>query len=167
MKLIIGAVEYDVTDSIQKATLGDLMKLKVKTKTATFVGVTAKSINQTFIDVGKRLQENGKVRRERYAAYVGAGGDLSEDEADLSEPGDWTFIDLLGDEDFLVNMQGLIYLARRHAGESLEVEDAADTPFDSFSIQDEDEADDAPKVLAGSVADEKSDTNPTLPVSMI
>ena len=163
MKLVIGSTEYDVTDSIQKATLGDLMKLKVKTKTASFIGVTAKSINQTFIAIGKHLTEAGELRKTRYAEYVLAGGDLPEDEVDLSTPTDWSTIDLLGDEDFLVNMQGLIYLARRRAGEQLEVEDAADTPFDSFSLVDDTDSEavtDAPKGLTDSAADDEP-TPPT------
>ena len=168
MKLIIDTTEYDVTDSIQKATLGDLMKLKVKTKTSTFIGVTAKSINQTFIAIGTQLAAARELRSTRYAEYVLAGGDLAEDEVDLSSPNDWNTIDLLGDEDFLVNMQGLIYLARRRAGEQLEVEDAADTPFDSFSLTDDSEAEpDAPKGLTGSAADGEPRAQTLSPISTI
>ena len=163
MKLIIGTTEYDVTDSIQKATLGDLMKLKVKTKTSTFIGVTAKSINQTFIAIGKHLTAAGELRATRYAEYVSAGGDLAEDEVDLSNPDDWSTIDLLGDEDFLLNMQGLIYLARRRAGELLEVEDAADTPFDSFSLSTDDADEEAVTVAPKGLTDSAADDGPQLP----
>lgn len=115
MKLRIDDTEYDVQEAISGATLGDLMKLKVKTKTADFLGVTVKSIKSTFKDIGQRLQD--------------------DEEFDT--------LDLLGDEGFLINMQGLIYLARRKAGERIEVEDAGDTAFSSFGfIFDDDEADD-------------------------
>ena len=58
MKLLVNDSEYDVTESIQGAALGDLMYLKVKTRGATFVGdsaflgVTVKGIQDTFESVG-------------------------------------------------------------------------------------------------------------------
>lgn len=110
MKLVIGETEYDITESVQYATLNDLMKLKVKTKTPDFLGVTAKSIDATFKAVGLRMQDPA-----------------------------FEAVDLLGDEDFLVHLQGLVYLAKRRAGEKIEVDEAGDTPFQSITFKSEDE----------------------------
>ena len=45
MKLIVNDVVYDVTASLQNAALGDLLTLKLKTKTVDFLGVTVKFIH--------------------------------------------------------------------------------------------------------------------------
>lgn len=125
MKLAVDGVEYDVVDAISKAALGDLLKLKVKTKTSEFPGVTVKTIQKCFTTIG-----------------------------DLVQSEDFDVLDLLGDEDFLINMTGLIYLARRQAGEHLEVSDAAAVSFSSVEfIMDDDEVVEAPKGLTTSVGD--------------
>ena len=123
MKLIVNDVVYDVTASLQNAALGDLLTLKLKTKTSDFLGVTVKFIQDTFTAVGQRMTD---------------------------EP-DFDALELLGDEDFLRAMSGLIFLARRGVGETLDVSEAFDTKFQQFRIEPEDdEVDDAaPKESVG------------------
>lgn len=123
MKLIVNDVLYDVTASLQNAALGDLLTLKLKTKTVDFLGVTVKFIQDTFAAVGQRMTD---------------------------EP-DFDPLELLGDEDFLRAMSGLIFLARRGVGETLDVSEAFDTKFQQFRIEPEDdEVDDAaPKESVG------------------
>ena len=116
-------VTYDVTASLQNAALGDLLTLKLKTKTVDFLGVTVKFIQDTFAAVGQRMTD---------------------------EP-DFDPLELLGDEDFLRAMSGLIFLARRGVGETLDVSEAFDTKFQQFRIEPEDEDvdDAAPKESVG------------------
>lgn len=123
MKLIVNDVVYDVTASLQNAALGDLLTLKLKTKTSDFLGVTVKFIQDTFAAVGQRMTD---------------------------EP-DFDPLELLGDEDFLRAMSGLIFLARRGVGETLDVSEAFDTKFQQFRIEPEDEDvdDAAPKESVG------------------
>lgn len=123
MKLIVNDVVYDVTASLQNAALGDLLTLKLKTKTVDFLGVTVKFIQDTFAAVGQRMTD---------------------------EP-DFDPLELLGDEDFLRAMSGLIFLARRGVGETLDVSEAFDTKFQQFRIEPEDEDvdDAAPKESVG------------------
>ena len=123
MKLIVNDVTYDVTASLQNAALGDLLTLKLKTKTPDFLGVTVKFIQDTFTSVGQRMTD---------------------------EP-DFDPLELLGDEDFLRAMSGLIFLARRGVGETLDVSEAFDTKFQQFRIEPEDEDvdDAAPKESVG------------------
>ena len=123
MKLIVNDVVYDVTASLQNAALGDLLTLKLKTKTVDFLGVTVKFIQDTFTAVGQRMTD---------------------------EP-NFDPLELLGDEDFLRAMSGLIFLARRGVGETLDVSEAFDTKFQQFRIEPEDEDvdDAAPKESVG------------------
>mgnify|MGYP000941397551 FL=1 len=123
MKLIVNDVVYDVTASLQNAALGDLLTLKLKTKTPDFLGVTVKFIQDTFTSVGQRMTD---------------------------EP-DFDPLELLGDEDFLRAMSGLIFLARRGVGETLDVSEAFETKFQQFRIEPEDEDvdDAAPKESVG------------------
>jgi hypothetical protein len=123
LKLIVNDVVYDVTASLQNAALGDLLTLKLKTKTVDFLGVTVKFIQDTFAAVGQRMTD---------------------------EP-DFDPLELLGDEDFLRAMSGLIFLARRGVGETLDVSEAFDTKFQQFRIEPEDEDvdDAAPKESVG------------------
>lgn len=125
MKLIVSDVVYDVTASLQNAALGDLLKLKIKTKTPDFLGVSVKFIQDTFATIGTQMTDNPE----------------------------FDHLDLLGDEDFLRAMSGLIFLARRGVGESLEVDDAFNTKFQQFRIEPDEEElagdDDGPKESGG------------------
>lgn len=105
MRLRVDETEYDITESLQGAAIGDLLELKVKTKTPEFTGVTVKHIQGAFSAVGEKLSE-----------------------------GDFDTIDLLGDEDFLHAMFGLIFLARRRAGEKVTVDEAKSVKFADFQI---------------------------------
>jgi len=126
LKLIVNDVVYDVTASLQNAALGDLLTLKLKTKTVDFLGVTVKFIQDTFTSVGQRMTD---------------------------EP-DFDPLELLGDEDFLRAMSGLIFLARRGVGETIDVAEAFETKFQQFRIEPEDEdVDDAgPKESVGAAS---------------
>jgi len=126
LKLIVNDVTYDVTASLQNAALGDLLTLKLKTKTPDFLGVTVKFIQDTFTSVGQRMTD---------------------------EP-DFDPLELLGDEDFLRAMSGLIFLARRGVGETLDVSEAFETKFQQFRIEPEDEDvdDAAPKESVGAAS---------------
>lgn len=87
------------------AALGDLLVLKVKTKTADYSGVSVKTISEMFVSMGKRAQDES-----------------------------FSPLDLLDDEAFIVNMIGVVYLARRKAGESVTFEDAASVAFTDLEI---------------------------------
>lgn len=117
MKLVVDDVAYDITESLQGAALGDLMNLKLKTRRPDdkFLGVTVRFIQDTFESIGTRMQGDG------------------------FDP-----IDLLGDVEFLSAMTGLIYLARRRAGDRIEVSDAANTGFSSVHIEPDEDVE-APK----------------------
>ena len=54
---------------------------------------------------------------------------------------DFNPVDLLDDEGFIINMIGVVYLARRKAGEQVTFEDAGRAAFTDIEIiPDEDEA---------------------------
>ena len=62
-------------------------------------------------------------------------------------------LDLLDDAAALINLQGVIWLSRRKAGESVTFEEAGDVSFTdlSFEVEDDEGADDdAPKVPTAS-----------------
>lgn len=114
-RIRVGSGVYGLEESVNDAALGDLLVLKTKTKTADFAGVSIKTIAEMFTTLGKRSSDD-----------------------------DFNPVDLLDDESFIVNMIGVIYLARRKAGESLTVEDAGRASFTDLEIM-SDEEDDAPK----------------------
>lgn len=121
-RIRVGDSVYGLEESVNDAALGDLLVLKVKTKTAEFSGVSIKSIAETFTAMGRRASEDG-----------------------------FTPLDLLDDEQFIVNMIGVVFLARRKAGESLTFEDAGRASFTDLEIL-SDEEDDAPKDDAAEAA---------------
>jgi len=120
MKLLLSDVEYDVVDSLQGAALGHLMELKIKSKRPDdgFAGVTVPSIQRMFMGLGELAKEDG-----------------------------FEEIDLLGDLEFLDSIIGLVFLARRKAGEQVSYAEVRDTlTFDSFSfVADPDEVEADPK----------------------
>lgn len=69
MKLVIGDVEYDIWDSVNYATLGDLDDLQEQSSTPTFDGVTdpyirsAWKIAAELVDQGRSLRESKEFRR--------------------------------------------------------------------------------------------------------
>lgn len=124
MKLYLDDVEFDIEEALGGVTIGDLMKLKVKTKTDGFLGITVKSIRAGFMRVGQAVQDAEEAGEE------------------------FDTLELLGDVEFLQCLQGLIYLVRRKAGEQLEPADAADVAFKSIrfeGLDDEGDGTDDPK----------------------
>lgn len=114
MKLRILDTEYDITDSVNRATLNDLMQLKVKTKSDNYEGVSVKTIKTTFESMGQRAQQEG------------------------FDP-----VELLDDPTFLLNMVGVMWLARRRNGETITVEEAGSVTFNDFQFIGDDPTDEA------------------------
>jgi hypothetical protein len=125
MKFIISGQDYPLEESIQGAALGDLLALKLQTKTEDFKGVTVSSIQKMFVTLGEQV----------------------------SQP-DFNFLDVLGDEDFLRNIVGLVFLARRKSGEQLTYEVASRISFTDIQLATEPEPEeDAPKDEAAASTD--------------
>lgn len=113
----VGSESYSLQESVAGASLGDLFTLKVQTRRDGFSGVSVKTISDTFSRVGE----------------LAAAGELSP-------------ADLLDDDAFLQNMIGLVFLARRKAGENITVEDAGRVSFTDIAFEvDEDDEESAPK----------------------
>lgn len=113
----VGSESYSLQESVAGASLGDLFTLKVQTRRDGFSGVSVKTISDTFSRVGE----------------LAAAGELSP-------------ADLLDDDAFLQNMIGLVFLARRKAGENITVEDAGRVSFTDIAFEvDEDDEASAPK----------------------
>lgn len=118
----IGSETYSLEDSISNAALGDLFALKVQTRKDGYPGVSVRTISETFIRLGE-----------------------------MSQRDDFTGVDLLDDDDFIQNMIGVVFLARRNAGESVTFEDASRVSFNDIAFIVEDDGDDVPlDVAAGS-----------------
>lgn len=115
MRIIIDGEGYSLSDSVGGAHLGDLMALKLQSRTADFAGVTVPSIQKMF----KRL------------------GETVSDDMDA--------IELLADDDFLRNIIGVMFLARRKAGEELTYQKASEIAFSDFSFDFSDEETPDPK----------------------
>lgn len=114
----IGAETFDLATSVNDASLGDLYVLKTKTRSPAFAGVSVKSIAHTFERIGVASKVDG-----------------------------FETIDLLDDEEFIINMVGLVFLARRKAGETITVEQAGRVAFTDLEFIDDDD-DDEPEVEA-------------------
>ena len=123
MAVLVAGVSYEL-ESINEASLGDLYTLKVQTKTSTFPGVSLKTISETF----KRI------------------GDLAGDP-------DFETLDLLDDEQFIINIVGVIFLVRRKNGENITLDDARAISFTDFQLVD-DEEEEVAEIPLGVAADE-------------
>jgi len=122
----LGDTLYSLEESVNDATLGDLYALKMQTKTADFTGVSLKTLSTMFARFG-----------------------------DLSSNPDFNTMDLLDDEDFLINMTGLIWLAKRKAGEPVTFAEAGQVSFTQVQFVDEADADeDASDVPLGEDGDD-------------
>lgn len=116
----VGSEVYSLQDSVSGATLNDLKRLQSQTKSDYLPsGVTPRSIQDMFVSLGERAQVEG------------------------FEP-----IDLLSDMVFMDNLAGVIFLARRKAGEHLEVSDAGDVAFTDIEFITDDEDDATPLDVA-------------------
>ena len=69
MKLVVDGTEYDIWDSVNLATLGDLDDLQEQSSTAKFDGVTDPYIREAWklaaelVESGKSLRESQQFRR--------------------------------------------------------------------------------------------------------
>jgi hypothetical protein len=117
----VGSETYSLQDSVSGATLNDLKRLQSQTKSEWLPGgVTPKSIQDMFVSLAEQSQAEG------------------------FDP-----IDLLSDMVFMDNLAGVIFLARRKAGEHLEVSEAGDVAFTDIEfIADEEDEDAAPLDVA-------------------
>ena len=108
----VGSETYSLQESVNGATLGDLYALKVQTRRDGSPGVSVKTISDTFTRVGELASADG-----------------------------FNPLDLLDDDVFIQNMVGVVFLARRKAGESVTVDDAGEVSFNDiqFITDDEDE----------------------------
>lgn len=123
MAVLVAGVQYEL-ESINEASLGDLYTLKVQTKTSTFPGVSLKTISDTFTRVGE-----------------------------LAGNPDFETINLLDDEEFIINIVGVIFLVRRKSGENITLDDARAVSFTDFQLVD-DEEDEGSEVPLGVAAEE-------------
>jgi len=113
----VGETVYSLEESVNGAALGDLYALKVQTRRDGSPGVSVKTISETFKRIGEMAQKP-----------------------------DFSPLDMLDDDTFLQNLVGVVFLARRKAGEEITVDDAARVSFDAIGFVEDvdDEADDLP-----------------------
>ena len=134
MIIRINEESFDITEALGGAAIGDLLTLKLKSKTPDFLGVSVPSIQRCFVAMGAKAE-----------AAAEAGGEFK-------------MLDLLGDEEFLYSMLGLIFLARRSAGEVVTWESVGRTKFTDIELiaddDEEAEAEEDPKApTVGEVAE--------------
>lgn len=112
-RIRIGSEVYDLQSAVGGATLNDLKRLQLQTKSEWLpTGVTPESIQESLEWLAERAQEE-----------------------------DFKEIEVLGNLSFLDNIAGIVFLARRKAGEFLEVADAGDVAFSDIEfVQEEDGA---------------------------
>lgn len=123
----IGDTVYDLVESVAGASLRDLKYLGRETASKDYPKVTVKSMQETFTNMGELLSVEGA-----------------------------NTLDLLGDDAFLANIIGVVWLARRKAGEKLlTYEEAGDISFNEISFPDDEEDEPAPKGEAVEPADDK------------
>lgn len=115
MRIELDGNTYDLSEAVSKAKLNDLMELKVKTQ-ASGEGVSVKSIRATFMRMG-----------ETFKAMSGQSDDVTDDE--MAQLLSDAFLELLSDTDFVRNFVGVMFLARRRAGEKVTVEEAGEFAF--------------------------------------
>lgn len=109
----VGSETYDLQDAISGATLNDLKRLQLQTKSEWLpTEVTPQSIQESLQWLSERAKED-----------------------------DFEQVELLGNLTFMDNLAGLVFLARRKAGQHLEVSDAGDVAFTDIQfVDDEDDA---------------------------
>lgn len=116
-KLRVGEEVFGLEESVSGASLGDLYQLKVQTSRDGLPGVSVKTISEALTRAGERA----------------------------SEP-NFDTLDLLDDEVFLQNLVGLVFLARRSAGQQVTFEQAAQVSFQDIElIADDTEEPELPK----------------------
>jgi len=108
----VGGTVYSLQESVNGATLGDLYALKVQTRRDGSPGVSVKTIADTFTRIGAESAVDG-----------------------------FNSIDLLDDDVFIQNMVGVVFLARRKAGEQVTFDDAGRVAFNDIEFISDDEYD--------------------------
>ncbi len=126
-RLKIGDEVFDLTAAAAEATLGDLREL-ARVTAVPGPKVTPRTMHETFVNAGIRLQTDQ------------AAG----------------FLDLFDDDDFLANLQGLVWLARRNRGETLTYEEAGRFAFHEGDLLGDEEVDAPPKARGGRVSRQPS-----------
>ncbi len=112
----VGSETYDLQAAISGATLNDLKRLQLQTKSEWLpTGVTPQSIQETLEWLEKRAEED-----------------------------DFEQVERLGNVTFMDNLAGLVFLAKRRAGEHLEVSEAGDVAFTDIQFVADEEDDPAP-----------------------
>lgn len=121
-------VEYDINDTLNNVSLGNLKILQKSTKDGDYPGTTRKLIKDTLNGWGdKQIVLLETWRKENPDA---------DDDDFVPLDGD----EFLADPNFVESVIGLIFLARRAAGSKDTVQDAADTPLSRWRFKpDEDE----------------------------
>lgn len=112
VKLIVGDKKYPLQEAIQGATLRNLYTLKLQTKGEGHPGIGIKSLRDAF----QRMQDN--------APKDGAAADP---------------LDFLEDAENLLALQAMVWLCKRHAGESVTVAEANDFPLSKIGFEAEEE----------------------------
>ncbi len=112
-RIRIGSEIYDLQSAIGGATLNDLKRLQLQTRSEWLPGgVTPGSIQESLEWLAGRAEEE-----------------------------DFKEIELLSNLPFMDNIAGIVFLAKRKAGEHLEVSEAGDYAFaDIEFVEDEDDA---------------------------
>jgi hypothetical protein len=106
ISLTIAGVPYDLTKSVQDASLGDLLDVEEATQGDDGTsGVSMLTINQMFTRIDEILSRE-----------------------------DTGSIDLLSDPFILKNLAGSVFLAKRYAGEEITFAEARDVPAKSVRI---------------------------------
>lgn len=107
----IGSEIYDLQAAVGGATLNDLKRLQLQTKSEWLpTGVTPESIQKCMEWLSVRAQEE-----------------------------DFKQIELLSNLPFMDNIAGIVFLARRKAGEHLEVSEAGDVAFTDIEFVEEED----------------------------
>lgn len=115
MRIELNGNTYDLSEAVSKAKLNDLMELKLKTQ-STGEGVSVKSIRGTFMRMG-----------DTFKAMSGQSDEMTDEQ--MAEALSEAFLELLSDAEFVRNFVGVIFLARRRAGEKVTVEEAGEFAF--------------------------------------
>lgn len=79
---------------------------------------------------------------------------------EMSKSDEFDAMDLLDNPDVMLNLQGLIWLAKRKAGESLTVEDAGRVPFAALSFESDEEPEAEPEIDPKALGSEVEESAP-------
>jgi len=116
MILLINDVEYNVEDALNNVSLGNLDILQKSTREDGFKGITRTFIKRYFNDESSGIK-----------LWTRENPDGDQD-------------DLFAEEDFRRAIVGIIFLARRRAGEDATVKQAQDTLITEFRLISESQA---------------------------